>query len=147
MNFKEKLAYVPLPSSSHCFPSIEHLLSLGQDFLGNELCLNDSRSVCTPSDNDEVESIPKENAPQVSPPQRGSRASQDVFVFNVDAIIREVNKSRARMIVQVILDKVLHTPFDRLHCLKGELDSLYDLINERGGDTTPLKNKVKRLIQ
>ena len=48
---------------------------------------------------------------------------------------------------QVILDKVLRTPFERLHCLKGEFDSLYNLINERGGDATPLKNKVERLIQ
>jgi len=51
------------------------------------------------------------------------------------------------MIGQVILDKVLRTPFERLHCLKGEFDSLYDLINDRGGDATPLKNKVEKLIQ
>lgn len=29
MNFKEKLALAPLSSESHCFPSIEHLSSLG----------------------------------------------------------------------------------------------------------------------
>ncbi|KAJ8442297.1 hypothetical protein Cgig2_011220 [Carnegiea gigantea] len=131
MNFKEKLAYVPLPSGSHCFPSIEHLSSLGQDFLG---------------DDDEVESTPKVDAPQVLPPPRLSRATPDVSVFNVNAVIREVNKSGARMTSQVILDKVLRTPFERLNCLKGEFDSLYDLIHERGGDATLLKNKVERLI-
>jgi len=51
------------------------------------------------------------------------------------------------MKVQVILDKVLCNSFERLHCLKGEFDSLYDLINDRGGDATPLKNKVEKLIQ
>jgi len=83
----------------------------------------------------------------VPPPQHRSKASQDVSVFIVDAVIKEVNKSGAWMTGQVILDKVLHTPFERLHCLKGEFDSLYDLINERGGDATPLKNKVEKLIQ
>ncbi|KAJ8432750.1 hypothetical protein Cgig2_011673 [Carnegiea gigantea] len=117
MNFKEKLAYVPLPLGSHCFPSIEHLSSLGQDFLG---------------DDDEAESTPKVGAPQVLPTPRLSRATPDVSVFNVNAVIREVNKSGARMTGQVILDKVLRTPFERLHCLKGEFDSLYDLIHERG---------------
>ncbi|KAJ8436100.1 hypothetical protein Cgig2_011922 [Carnegiea gigantea] len=131
MNFKEKLAYVPLPLGSHCFPSIEHLSFLGQDFLG---------------DDDEAESTPKVDAPQVLPPSRLSRATPDVLVFNVDVVIREVNKSGARMMGQVILDKVLRTPFERLYCLKGEFDSLYDLIHERGGDATPLKNKVERLV-
>jgi len=75
------------------------------------------------------------------------RASQDVSVFKVDPVIREVNKSGARMTGQVILDTVLRSPFERLHCLKGELDSLYDLVNDRGGDATPLKNKIEKLIQ
>ena len=97
------------------------------------MCLNDSKSVFTPSDNDEVDSIPKLVAPQVPPLQHRPRASQDVSIFNVDAVIREVNKSGAWMTGQVIIDKVLRTPFERLHCLKGEFDSLYDLINERGG--------------
>lgn len=47
---------------------------------------------------------------------------------------------------QVILDKVLRTPFEKLHYLRGEFDSLYNLINERGGDAAPLKNKIERLI-
>jgi len=107
---------------------------------------NDSKSVCCPSDNDEVESIPKVVARQVSPPQRRPRASQDVSVFNVDVVIWEVNKSGARMTGQVILDKVLRTLFERLLFLKGDFDSLYDLINDRGGDVTPLKNKGEKLI-
>jgi len=147
MNFKEKLAHVPLPLGSRYFPSIEHLLSLGQDFLSNELCLNDSKSVFTPSDNDEVDSFPKLVAPQVPPLQHRPRASQDVSIFNVNAVIREVNKSGAWMTGQVIIDKVLRSPFERLHCLKGEFDSLYDLINDREADATPLKNKVEKLIQ
>jgi len=88
------------------------------DFLGNELRPNDSKGVCTPSDNDEAESIPKAVAPQVPPPQCHPKASQDVSVFNVNVVIREVNKSGARMTGQVILDKVLHTPFERLHALR-----------------------------
>jgi len=62
MNFKEKLAHSALPSGNHYFPSIEHLSSLEHDFLDNELCLNDLRSFCTSSDNDEVESIPNLDA-------------------------------------------------------------------------------------
>ena len=106
-------------------------MSLGQDFLGNELCPNHLKSVCTLSDNDELESIPKAVALHVPPPQPRTGASQAIFVFNIDAVIREVNKSGAPMTGQVILDKVLRTPFERLHCLKGEFDSLYDLINDR----------------
>ncbi|KAJ8453327.1 hypothetical protein Cgig2_008211 [Carnegiea gigantea] len=88
------------------------------------------------------------DALRVPPPLRPSRgASQDVSVFNIDFIRREVNKSGARMTGQVILDKVFHTPFERLHCLKGEFDSLYDLMNERGGgDAIPLRNMFERLI-
>lgn len=69
-----------------------------------------------------------------------------IFLSSTLIAIREVNKSGARMTGQVILDKVFRTPFERLHCFKGEFDSLYDLINERGGDAIPLKNKVQRLI-
>ena len=90
MNFKEKLAYVPLPSGSHCFPSIEHLSSLGQDCLGGDY---------------EVESTPKVDAPQVLPPPRLSRATPNVSIFNVNAVIREVNKSGARMTVKLFLTK------------------------------------------
>ncbi|KAJ8426371.1 LOW QUALITY PROTEIN: hypothetical protein Cgig2_001897 [Carnegiea gigantea] len=45
---------------THCFSSIEHLSSLGQDFLGNDLCLNDSKSICTLNDDDEAESTPRQ---------------------------------------------------------------------------------------
>ncbi|KAJ8444268.1 hypothetical protein Cgig2_024594 [Carnegiea gigantea] len=99
------LAHVPLPSRSHRFPSIEHLPSLGPDFLSSGLWPNDSTSICTPNDDDKAKSTPLADAPQE-----------------------------------------FCTRFERLHCLKGKFDSLYDLINERGGDATPLKNKVERLI-
>jgi len=74
------------------------------------------------------------------------RASQDISIFNFDAIIREENKSGSRVISQVILDKMFHI-LERLHCLRGEFDILYDLMNKRIGDVNPLKNKVERLIQ
>ncbi|KAJ8420953.1 hypothetical protein Cgig2_010782 [Carnegiea gigantea] len=44
------------------------------------------------------------------------------------------------------LAHVFCTPFERLYYLKGKFISLYDLINERGGEATPFKNKVDRLI-
>ncbi|KAJ8430547.1 hypothetical protein Cgig2_030214 [Carnegiea gigantea] len=116
------------------------------DFLGNDLCLNNSKSICTLNDVDEAKSTPKVDAPRVPPPLRPSKAAQDVYVFKVDANIRKVNRSGARMTGQVILDKVFRTPFKRLYYLKGEFDSLYDLINERRGDATLLQNNVKRLI-
>ena len=94
---------------------------MGQDFIGNDLCLNDSKSICTLNDDDEAKSTPKADAPRVLPPLCPSRASQDVSVFKVDAVIREVNKSGARMTGQVILDKVFCAPFERLHCLKASL--------------------------
>jgi len=43
------------------------------------------------------------------------------------------------MTCQVILDMEFRIPFERLHYLNGEFDSLYDLINERRGDATPLR--------
>ncbi|KAJ8443564.1 LOW QUALITY PROTEIN: hypothetical protein Cgig2_020651 [Carnegiea gigantea] len=136
----DKLAHVPLLLRSHCFPSIDHLQSLGSDFLGNDLCPM-TRGVFVPQ-----MMMIKLNAPRVPLPLRPPRASQDVSVFNIDAVIREVNKSRARMIGQVVLDKVFCAPFKMLHCHKGEFNNLYDLINKRGGDATPLKSKVERLI-
>jgi len=86
------------------------------------------------------------DAPSVPPLVYHPRASQDASIFNIEAIIREINKSGARMRGQVILDKVFHTPFGRLHCLKGKFNSHCDLINEGEGDATPLKNKVKGLL-
>ncbi|KAJ8420833.1 LOW QUALITY PROTEIN: hypothetical protein Cgig2_017698 [Carnegiea gigantea] len=122
-NFKKKLAHVPLPSGSHCFPSIEHLSPLGISLV--MIYVSMTRRVFIPQT-----MMKKPNAPRAPPLLRPLRASQDVYVFDVDVIIREV----------------FCTPFERLHYLKGELDSLYDLINERKGDATPLKNKVERLI-
>ncbi|KAJ8437337.1 hypothetical protein Cgig2_015068 [Carnegiea gigantea] len=57
MNFKDKLAHVPLPSGSHYFPLIEHLSSVKQDFPGNDLCLTDLKSIYTPNNEDEAKLI------------------------------------------------------------------------------------------
>ncbi|KAJ8434523.1 LOW QUALITY PROTEIN: hypothetical protein Cgig2_030146 [Carnegiea gigantea] len=116
------------------------------DFLRNDLCLNDSNSICAPNGDDEAKSTPKVDALRVLPLLCPSRASQDVSVLKVDAVIREVNKNGARMTCQVILDKVFCTSLERLHYLKGQFNSLYDLIKERGGDAIPLMNKVERVV-
>jgi len=60
MNFKEKQAYVSLPSGSHYLPSTEHLSSLRKDFLGNDLYLDNSNSICIPNNDDEAESTPRQ---------------------------------------------------------------------------------------
>jgi len=66
---------------------------------------------------DEVESIPKANAPCVPPPLCCQRVPQDVSVFNVNVVIRDVNKGGAQMKGKVILEKMFYTPFKRFHCL------------------------------
>ncbi|KAJ8437552.1 hypothetical protein Cgig2_017905 [Carnegiea gigantea] len=76
-----------------------------------------------------------------------SRLDGGVFIFNVDAIIKEVGKNATRLFDQVILEKVSCTPFDGLHSLKGDFDSLYATILQRGVDVTPLENKVEGLIR
>ncbi|KAJ8426366.1 hypothetical protein Cgig2_001892 [Carnegiea gigantea] len=74
-----------------------------------------------PASPNEAKFTAKGDTPQVPPPLCPSRASQDVSVFNVDALIREVNKSGAQATGQAILDRVVCTPFERLRYLKGEL--------------------------
>ncbi|KAJ8431930.1 LOW QUALITY PROTEIN: hypothetical protein Cgig2_023739 [Carnegiea gigantea] len=106
-------------------PGYRRKLNSIMDFLGNDLCLNNSKSIYTPSDDDEVESTPKANAYEC--PLHKMLLSS--------TLMSEVNKSGARM--------VFHTPFERLHYLKGEFDNLYELINKRRGDATPLKKKLK----
>jgi len=75
MNFKEKLLYLPLPLGGQYLPSVEHLSSLGQDLLGNDLCFNDLKNIYSPNDGSEAESIPKVDAPLVPPPLHPLRAS------------------------------------------------------------------------
>ncbi|KAJ8422335.1 hypothetical protein Cgig2_015890 [Carnegiea gigantea] len=140
VNFKEELAHVPLPSGSQCFSSIGRIPSFGNNLFDGTLRLVDSPGVCS-LDDDEVESIRRVNAPLlVSHPQRSLRAPQGgIFVFNVEAVIKEVDKA--------ILDKVCCTPFDGLPSLKGNFDSLYATILQRGVHVTPLESKVEGLIK
>jgi len=70
-----------------------------------------------------------------------------ISVFNADAIIQEVDKNVARVFGKAILDKVSRTPFDELPSLKGDFDSLYAIILQRGVNVTPLDSKVEGLIK
>ena len=55
-------------------------------------------------------------------------STRGVFVFNADAVIKEVDNNDARVFDKSILDKVSRTPFDGLPYLKGDFDSLYTTI-------------------
>ncbi|KAJ8440281.1 hypothetical protein Cgig2_031595 [Carnegiea gigantea] len=107
-----------------------------------------AHGVCCPDD-DEVESIHRVNVPSaVLRPQRPVRVPQKgISFFDADTVINEVDKNAARVLGKVILDKVCHTPFDGLPSLKGDFDSLYAAILQRGVDVTPLESKVKGLIK
>ena len=96
MNFKEELALVSLPSISQCFPSIGRIPSFGKDLFDSISRLDESKGVCCPND-DEVESIRRANAPSsILHPQRPLRALQGgISIFNVDAVIKEVDKNVA----------------------------------------------------
>ncbi|KAJ8447538.1 hypothetical protein Cgig2_031151 [Carnegiea gigantea] len=148
VNFKEELAHVPLPSGSQCFPSIRRIPSFGNDLFDGRSRLVDSRGVCS-LDDDEVKSICRVNAPSLVPhPQSLLRAPQGgISVFNAEAIIKEVDKNVARVFVKAILDKVCRTPFDGLPSLKGDFDSLYATILQRGVDVTPLESTIEGLIK
>ncbi|KAJ8435738.1 LOW QUALITY PROTEIN: hypothetical protein Cgig2_003160 [Carnegiea gigantea] len=155
VNFKEKLAHIPLPSGSQCFPSIGRIPSFGEDLFDSQLRLVDLRGVCSPDD-DEVESIRRVNALSVVlHPQRPLRAPQgEISIFNADAVIKEadavikeVDKNAARVFGKAILDKVSRTPFDGLPSLKGDFDSLYATILQKNIDVTPLESKVEGLIK
>ncbi|KAJ8429623.1 hypothetical protein Cgig2_012285 [Carnegiea gigantea] len=116
VNFKEGLAHVPLPSGSQCFPSAGHIPSFGKDLFDSRSRLVNSRGVC-PSDDDVVESIHRVNAHS------------------------SVDKNAARVLGKAILDKVCRTPFDGLPSLRGDFDSLYATILQRGVDIIPLESK------
>ena len=67
------------------------------------------------------------------------RAPQVHALFvNVDRAIKEVHKNVAHAFDQAILNKVSRTPFDGLHSVKGDFDSFYATILQRGIDVTPL---------
>ena len=81
------------------------------------------------------------------PPHFPLRAPQGgVPVSNVDATIREVDKSATQVFGQAILDKVSHAHVDGLISSTGDLNSLYTIIVQRGVDIAPLENKVEGLI-
>ncbi|KAJ8424573.1 hypothetical protein Cgig2_023569 [Carnegiea gigantea] len=123
VNFKEGLAHIPLPSGSQCFPSVGHIPSFGKDLFDSRSGLVNSQGVCPPDD-DEVESI-----------------------LRVNAHSSEVDKNAARVLGKAIIDKVCRTPFDGLPSLRGDFDSLYATILQRGVDVIPLESKVKGLIR
>ncbi|KAJ8427024.1 hypothetical protein Cgig2_001047 [Carnegiea gigantea] len=136
VNFKEGLAHIPLPSGSQCFPSVGCIPSFGKDLFDSRSRLVSSRGVCSPDD-DEVESIRKVNAHSPVPcPQRPLKVPQGgISVFDADAFIKEVDKNAARVLGKAILDKVCRTLFDRLPSLRGDFDSLYATILQRGVDS------------
>ncbi|KAJ8426572.1 LOW QUALITY PROTEIN: hypothetical protein Cgig2_022309 [Carnegiea gigantea] len=148
VNFKEGLAHIPLPSGSQCFPSVGRIPSFGKDLFDSRSRLVSSRGVCPPDD-DEVESIRKVNAHSPVPcPQRPLKVPQGgISVFDANAFIKEVDKNAARVLGKAILDKVCRTPFDRLPSLRGDFDSLYATILQRGVDVTPLESRVEGLIR
>ncbi|KAJ8425372.1 LOW QUALITY PROTEIN: hypothetical protein Cgig2_003650 [Carnegiea gigantea] len=133
VHFKEELAHVPLPSRSQYFPSI------------GRKPLDGLKGVRSPND-DKVESIHRANAPSLAPrPQHPLRALQrGISVFNVDAVIKEVDKSATWAFDKTIPDKVSRTLFDGLPSLKG---NLYATILQRGADVTPLESNVEGLIK
>jgi len=70
-----------------------------------------------------------------------------VYIFNADAIIKEVDKNVVRVFYKAILDKVFCTPFDGPLSLKANFDNLYATILQRCVNSTPLESKVKGLIK
>ena len=148
MNFEEGLAHIPLPSGSQCFPSIGRIPSFSKDLFSSRSRLVNSQGVCSPDD-DEVESNRRVNAHSSVPlPQRPLKAPEgEISVFNADAFIKEVDRNAARVLGKAVLDKVCRTPFDGLPSLRGDFDSLYVTILQRGVDVTPLESKVEGLIR
>ncbi|KAJ8444114.1 LOW QUALITY PROTEIN: hypothetical protein Cgig2_005795 [Carnegiea gigantea] len=143
VNFKEELAHIPLPSGNQCFSSIKRIPSFGKDLFDRASRLDGSKGVCSPND-DEVESIRRANALSLIPrPQHHLRAPLGgTSVFNADTVINEVDKNATRVFGKAILDKMSRTPFDGLPSLKGDFNSLYATIFQRGVDVTLLESKV-----
>ncbi|KAJ8445794.1 LOW QUALITY PROTEIN: hypothetical protein Cgig2_027875 [Carnegiea gigantea] len=141
----EGLAHVPLPSGSQYFPSVGRILFFGKDLFDNRSRLVNSWGVCPPDD-DEVKSIRRVNAHSSVPhPQCPLKVPQGgISVFDADAFIKEVDKNAVRVFHT---DKVCRTPFDGLPSLRGDFDSLYAAIFQRGVDVIPLESKVERLIR
>ncbi|KAJ8431916.1 hypothetical protein Cgig2_016349 [Carnegiea gigantea] len=148
VNFKKGLAHVPLPSGSQCFPSVGRIPSFGKDLFDSRSRLVNSWGVCPPDD-DEVESIHRVNIhSSIRRPQHPLKVPQGgISVFDADAFIKDVDKNVVRVLGKAILNKVCRTPFDGLPSLRGDFDSLYATILQRGVDVIPLEIKVERLIR
>ncbi|KAJ8429030.1 hypothetical protein Cgig2_000377 [Carnegiea gigantea] len=61
---------------------------------------SEPRSTSTLNNDNEAESTPRTVVPLVSSPMHPLKASQDVYVVNIDAVIKEINKSGAQMTSQ-----------------------------------------------
>ncbi|KAJ8442617.1 hypothetical protein Cgig2_008393 [Carnegiea gigantea] len=60
-----------------------------------------------------------------------------------DDKVESIHRANAPSLVKAILDKVSRTPFDGLPSLKGDFDSLYATIIQRGVNVTLLQSRVK----
>ncbi|KAJ8428083.1 hypothetical protein Cgig2_025392 [Carnegiea gigantea] len=84
----------------------------------------------------------------VAHPQHFLRAPQGgVFVINVDAIIKGIDKNAARMFDEAILHKLSRTPFDGLPSLEGDFDGLYGIVLQRDIGIIALQSKIEGLIK
>ncbi|KAJ8425622.1 hypothetical protein Cgig2_018407 [Carnegiea gigantea] len=104
VNFKEGLAHVPLPLRSQCFSLIRRIPSFGKDLFDTISRLVDSQGVYS-SDDDESQCPFIGTSPQcpLRAPQGG------ISVFNVDAIIKEVDKNAMRVFGKAYLTRCVVT--------------------------------------
>ncbi|KAJ8425137.1 hypothetical protein Cgig2_017256 [Carnegiea gigantea] len=123
VNFKEDLACVLLPSERQCFPLIERIRPFGKDLFDDGLKLDGSKDICSPN-NDEVEFAHRGNAPSlVTHPQCPLRAQQERYTRMLLGVF-----------VQAIVNKVSYTSFDGLPSLRGDFNSHYAIILQKGID-------------
>ncbi|KAJ8429737.1 hypothetical protein Cgig2_023126 [Carnegiea gigantea] len=116
VNFKEELGYIHLSSRSH------------------GLRLDSWQGSYSPNSG-EAESSPKAHVASL-------RASQEgVFIFNADAVIKEVDKNASWVFNQSILDKMSDTPYNGLYCPKGKHATLRSYRR-----ATPVKQLLKSQI-
>ncbi|KAJ8439184.1 LOW QUALITY PROTEIN: hypothetical protein Cgig2_029722 [Carnegiea gigantea] len=134
-----------------CEPSTKKVLELPQEGAKNIMDILDAKANPTEciGENDYVNFKEELAHTSLVPrPQCPLRAPQGgIFVFNANAIIKEVDKNAAWVFDKAILDKLSRNPFDGLPSLKGNFDSLYATILQRGIDITPLESKVEGLIK
>ena len=129
MNLNVKLAHVLESSGSQCFSSIEQIPSFKKDLFNSGSRLDGLKGLCSPN-NDEAKSAPKAYALSLEPYlQCLLRAPQGgVYIFNVDVVVKQVNKNVAWDFSQATLNEVSRGPFYGLPSLKGDFDNLYAII-------------------